>query len=150
MLFVPVGNPAPDFYREVRPGTNLYTGSIVALDVKTGKLLWYHQFFANDMHDWDLSEVSPIFRAPVNGKERNLLTATGKDGLLRMVDRDNRELLYELARPAKMPQRSLPFQAFTSVLDCLAGWNGTGQRTIPKVTLCSWRVSMVRNLQAAG
>ncbi|MEA2945321.1 MAG: hypothetical protein QOI40_651, partial [Alphaproteobacteria bacterium] len=43
VIFVPVGNPAPDFYREVRPGTNLYTDSVVALDVKTGKLLWYKQ-----------------------------------------------------------------------------------------------------------
>src|SRR5208283_4723106 len=46
ILFVPVGNPAPDFYREVRPGTNLYTDSVVALDVKTGKLLWYDKFVA--------------------------------------------------------------------------------------------------------
>src|SRR5262249_25404986 len=53
IVFVPVGNPAPDFYREVRPGTNLYTDSVVALDVKTGTLLWYKQFVANDMHDWD-------------------------------------------------------------------------------------------------
>ena len=96
ILFVPVGNPAPDFYREVRPGTDLYTDLVVALDVKTGKLLWYDKFVAIDMHDWDLSQVSPIFRAPAEGKERNLLTVTGKDGFLRMIDRDSRELLYEM------------------------------------------------------
>ena len=96
ILFVPVGNPAPDFYREVRPGTDLYTDSVVALDVKTGKLLWYDKFVAIDMHDWDLSQVSPIFRAQAKGKERNLLTVSGKDGFLRMVDRDSRELLYEM------------------------------------------------------
>ena len=96
ILFVPVGNPAPDFYREVRPGTDLYTDSVVALDVKTGKLVWYDKFVAVDMHDWDLSQVSPIFRAAAKGKERNLLTVTGKDGFLRMVDRDSRELLYEM------------------------------------------------------
>src|SRR5215470_4662064 len=95
VVFVPVGNPAPDFYREVRPGINLYTDSVVALDVKTGTLLWYKQFVANDMHDWDLSQVSPIFRASVNGKQRNLMAVSGKDGLLRMLDRDTRELLYE-------------------------------------------------------
>ncbi len=95
-LFVPVGNPAPDFYREARPGSNLYTDSVVALDAKTGKLLWYRQFSGDDMHDWDLSQVSPIFRAVVKGKRRNLLTVSGKDGLLRMVDRDSHELLYEM------------------------------------------------------
>ena len=93
---MPVGNPAPDFYREVRPGTDLYADSVGALDVKTGKLLWYDKFVAIDMHDWDLSQVSPIFRAPAKGKERNLLTVTGKDGFLRMIDRDSRELLYEM------------------------------------------------------
>jgi alcohol dehydrogenase (cytochrome c) len=81
VVFVPVGNPAPDFYREVRPGTNLYTDSVVALDIKTGTLLWYKQFVASDMHDWDLSQVSPIFRASVNGKQRNLMTVSGKDGM---------------------------------------------------------------------
>jgi alcohol dehydrogenase (cytochrome c) len=96
VIFVPVGNPAPDFYREVRPGTNLYTDAVVALDVKTGKLLWYKQFVANDMHDWDLSQVSPIFGLSVNGRHRNLMTVSGKDGLLRMVDRDSHDLLYEI------------------------------------------------------
>src|SRR5258706_14093238 len=70
VIFVPVGNPAPDFYREVRPGTNLYTDSVVALDVKTGRLLWYRQFAANDMHDWALTQVSPMFRASVNPQPR--------------------------------------------------------------------------------
>src|SRR4029077_12450785 len=87
---------APVFSVGVPPANNLYTDSVVALDVKTGKLLWYRQFVANDMHDWDLSQVSPIFRAPVNGKPRNLMAVSGKDGLLRMLDRDSRELLYEM------------------------------------------------------
>ena len=46
VLYVPVGNPAPDFYGAVRPGDDLYTNSAVALDVRTGKLLWYRQFAA--------------------------------------------------------------------------------------------------------
>lgn len=93
---MPVGNPAPDFYREVRPGSNLYTDSVVALDVKTGKLLWYKQFRANDMHDWDLSQVSPLLTANVDGQPRDLLTVSGKDGLLRMLDRKTQKMLYEI------------------------------------------------------
>src|SRR5262249_52439666 len=95
LLFVPVGNPAPDFYLEARPGTNLYTNSVVVLDVKTGKLAWYKQFGPNDANDRDLSQVSPILSANAKGKRRNLVTGTGKDGWLRMVDRDTREVLYE-------------------------------------------------------
>ncbi len=96
VLYVPVGNPAPDFYGQARPGDNLYTDSLVALDVKTGKLIWYHQFVPNDVNDRDLSQVSPLFSATVKGKPRDLITVSGKDGLLRVLDRDTHEQLYEL------------------------------------------------------
>jgi alcohol dehydrogenase (cytochrome c) len=96
ILYVPVGNPAPDFYGAARPGDNLYTDSLVALDVKSGKLLWYHQFVHNDVNDRDLSQVSPLFSATVKGKARNLVTVSGKDGLLRVLDRDTQEQLYEV------------------------------------------------------
>ena len=61
IVYLPVGNPAPDFYGEIRPGANLYTDSLVALDAKSGKLLWYRQFIPHDVHDADLSQVSPLF-----------------------------------------------------------------------------------------
>jgi alcohol dehydrogenase (cytochrome c) len=96
VLYVPVGNPAPDFYGQARPGDNLYTNSLVALDVKTGKLVWFHQFGPNDVNDRDLSQVSPLFSATVKRKARNLVTVSGKDGLLRVLDRDSHEQLYEL------------------------------------------------------
>ena len=127
VIFVPVGNPAPDFYREVRPGTNLYTDSVVALNIKTGKLLWYKQFVANDMHDWDLSQVSPIFRTSVNGKPRNLMAVSGKDGLLRMLDRDSRELLYELAITTRENADAEPSVTGAHICPGLLGgmeWNG--------------------------
>jgi alcohol dehydrogenase (cytochrome c) len=127
VLFVPVGNPAPDFYREVRPGTNLYTDAVVALDVNTGKLLWYRQFVANDMHDWDLSQVSPIFHAAVNGKSRNLLTVSGKDGLLRMLDRDSQELLYEMPITTRLNADAEPSVTGAHICPGLLGgmeWNG--------------------------
>src|SRR5207245_4494830 len=73
-----------------------YTNSAVALDVRRGKLLWYRQFISNDVHDSDLSQVSPIFSGTVGGKSRKLMTVSGKDGLLHMLDRDTHETLYEL------------------------------------------------------
>jgi alcohol dehydrogenase (cytochrome c) len=127
VLYVPVGNPAPDFYRDVRPGANLYTNSVVALDLKTGKLLWYRQFRANDMHDWDLSQVSPLVRAAVKGKLRNLLTVSGKDGLLRMLDRDSHETLYEIPITTRENVDAEPSIAGAHVCPGLLGgmeWNG--------------------------
>ena len=136
---MPVGNPAPDFYREVRPGTDLYADSVGALDVKTGKLLWYDKFVAIDMHDWDLSQVSPIFRAPAKGKERNLLTVTGKDGFLRMIDRDSRELLYEMPITTRENADAEPTVSGVHICpDSSAGWSGAAPPWIPKAIPCSW------------
>ena len=94
ILLAPVGNPAPDFYGDVRKGTNLHTNSAVAIDVKSGQVLWQKQFVEHDVHDWDITQVSPLITAQVKGKKRNIVIVSGKDGLYRAVDRDTRELLY--------------------------------------------------------
>lgn len=96
-LFIAVTNPAPDFAAKLRPGDNRYTNSAVVLDVRTGKLLWYKQTVPNDSHDWDLTQVSPLFRANVGGRESRLVTTVGKDGILRSLDRDTHEVVYSTA-----------------------------------------------------
>lgn len=93
-LYVAVTNPAPDLAAQLRPGKNLYTNSLVALDVRTGKLRWYDQLVPSDFHDWDLTQVSPLIRARVGGSERDLVIASGKDGLVRAIDRKTHALLY--------------------------------------------------------
>jgi alcohol dehydrogenase (cytochrome c) len=127
VLYVPVGNPAPDFYGELRPGDNLYTNSMVALDVATGKLKWYHQAVAHDVHDADLSQVSPLFSTTVNGKHRGLVTLSGKDGLLRVLDRDTREMLYQLPITTRKNVDATPTVEGTHRCPGLLGgmeWNG--------------------------
>src|SRR6266851_2051492 len=127
VLYVPVGNPSPDFYPDARPGSNLYTNSAVALDVKTGKLLWYRQFGPSDANDRDLSQVSPIFSATVKGKPRDLLTVSGKDGLLRLLDRDSHETLYELPITTRTDFDKVPTVAGVHGCPGLLGgmeWNG--------------------------
>jgi alcohol dehydrogenase (cytochrome c) len=94
-LYVAVTNPAPDLPVELRPGPNLYTNSIVALDVHTGELRWYDQLVPADEHDWDLTQVSPVFQHVVGGEVRNLVATVGKDGVLRVLDRDRRSRLFE-------------------------------------------------------
>lgn len=95
-LYVPVGNPAPDFFDRNRPGDNLYTGSVVALDVHTGKLAWYYQAVSHDQRDYDLSHASPVFTTTIDGKQHTILALNGKDGLLRGLDRDTRKVLYSV------------------------------------------------------
>jgi PQQ-dependent dehydrogenase (methanol/ethanol family) len=94
LLYVPVGNPAPDFYDKDRPGANLYTNSLVALDAISGKLAWYYQAVPHDVRDWDLTHVGPIFQTEIADGKRNVIATTGKDGLLRLLDRDTHEVLY--------------------------------------------------------
>jgi len=97
VVFIPSGNPAPDFYGESRPGDDIGTDTAIALDIKTGKLLWSKQFVPHDTHDWDLDQTGPLLRATINGKAHNIVMVSGKDGRLRAVDRDTSEVLYDLA-----------------------------------------------------
>jgi alcohol dehydrogenase (cytochrome c) len=92
LLYVAGGNPAPDFYDDARPGANLYTNSLIALDGKTGRLKWYQQFIPHDVHDYDTTHVNPIFKA----NSRTAIATTGKDGVLRVVDRDSHKILYSV------------------------------------------------------
>jgi alcohol dehydrogenase (cytochrome c) len=96
VVYVPVGNPAPDFFGAVRPGDDLYTNSLVALDVRTGKLLWYRQFVSHDEHDSDTSQVSPLFSLKTGPTTRDVVAVSGKDGLLRLIDRTTHDQIYEV------------------------------------------------------
>lgn len=94
-LYVPVTNPAPDFAAKLRAGDNLYTNSIVALDVRSGKLNWHNQLVPADDKDWDLTQVSPVFETTIDGQAHKLVATAGKDGVLRVLDRLSGERLYE-------------------------------------------------------
>ena len=96
VVYVPVANPAPDFYGEARPGANLYTCAMVALDARTGKLRWFYQLVPHDEHDWDTTQASPLFSATIAGKTRKLVATAGKDGLLHVLDRETHKQVYEV------------------------------------------------------
>jgi alcohol dehydrogenase (cytochrome c) len=94
-LYVPVTNPSPDLPVQLRKGDNLYTNSIVCLDVRTGKRRWHRSLVPNDSHDWDVTHASPLITATVKGASRRLVATAGKDGMLRTLDRETHEVLYE-------------------------------------------------------
>ena len=54
VLYVPAGNPAPDFDNELRTGDSLYTDSVIAIDAATRRMLGYNQLMKRDIHDWDV------------------------------------------------------------------------------------------------
>ena len=86
ILYVPAGNAAPDFARALRPGENLYTNSLLALDAKTGRLLSYVQPLKGDFHDWDLA-APPALITTKGG--RPFVAQGSKDGYVYNIDRSD-------------------------------------------------------------
>lgn len=80
LMYISVGNPAPDYYGEQRPGANPHTDSVVALDSKTGKMVWAQQQVAHDLWDYDTAESPDVVKATVNGKEKKVVMVGTKGG----------------------------------------------------------------------
>lgn len=89
LLYWGTGNPTPVLNGTTRPGDNLYTCSIVALDPDTGKLKWAFQPSPHDTHDWDAVEVPVLVDADFNGKPRKMLMQTSRNGYFFVLDRTN-------------------------------------------------------------
>ncbi len=92
-LYVPVGNANPAFYGGDRPGDNLFTNTLLVLDIRSGERKWHYQMAPHDVHNWDTSQAGPIFTVAIDGVDRNLVAATGKSGILQIVDRDSHDVL---------------------------------------------------------
>ena len=90
-LYVPVGNPSPDFVKGLREGANLYTNTVVALDAKTGAYITHFPVAPADWHDWDVSNA-PAINVTRGGKR--LLSFAPKNGYLYGFDLATNQLLY--------------------------------------------------------
>lgn len=87
-LFINTGNAAPDNDGSVRPGDNLYSSSIIALDVRTGKMKWYYQEVAHDRWDYDATTPPVLLDVPDNsGRMVHAVAEAGKDGFVYVLDR---------------------------------------------------------------
>ena len=89
LIYWPTGNTNPVFAGQGRPGANLWTESIVALDLDTGKLKWYFQVSPHDTHDWDNTTAPILFDKVVDGKPRKLLAQAARNGFFVTLDRTN-------------------------------------------------------------
>ena len=87
------GNPSPDFDGSVRPGDDLYTSSLLALDPDTGKLKWYFQFSPHDMYDYDAVQTPVLVDANFQGQPRKLVVTANRNGFLYVLDRETGEYL---------------------------------------------------------
>jgi len=125
LLYVPGGNPAPDFAASMREGPNLYTGSVIVLDAKTGAYKNHFKIVPKDWHDWDVSSAPAIIKT-AGGKK--LLSVAPKDGHLYGFDLATNALLYREPM-TRVENANASFSAGNSVHFCPgsvggAEWNG--------------------------
>jgi alcohol dehydrogenase (cytochrome c) len=96
-LYWPTGNPCPDYDGGARVGDNLYSDSILALDVKTGALKWHFQYTPHDVWDWDAQQPAVLVDTAWHGQPRRLLLQANRNGFFYVLDRTTGALL--LATP---------------------------------------------------
>ena len=87
LLYWPTGNTNPVYAGQGRPGANLWTESIVALDLDTGKLKWYFQVSPHDTHDFDNTTAPILLDRVVEGQPRKLLAQAARNGFFVTLDR---------------------------------------------------------------
>lgn len=92
-VYWPTGNPFPDSDDRERPGDNLYTDCVLALDPATGTLKWYYQFTPHDVRDWDANETLVLVDTKYQGEERKLLLQANRNGFFYVLDRSARRVL---------------------------------------------------------
>ena len=93
LIYYGTGQPDPQWTGIARPGDNLYSDSIVALDVRTGKLTWHFQNTPHDVHDWDSLESPVLVDATFRGQPRRLLLQANRNGFYYLLDRATGEFL---------------------------------------------------------
>ena len=93
LLYVGVGNPSPNVDDSVRPGDNLYTNSIVALDLETGKLKWYYQITPHDRWDYDVASPLVLHDVNVDGQKVAAVSHASKSGWLYTLNRETGKLI---------------------------------------------------------
>jgi PQQ-dependent dehydrogenase (methanol/ethanol family) len=143
-VFFVVGNPSPDLYGAIRPGDNLYTDSIVAIDLDKGTYKWHFQYIAHDV--WDLDAVSPPILTQAkdaSGKMVDVVIHGGKTGHIYVHDRNTGKLIR--FSEAMIPQENMWVLPTKTGARMLPGANG-GVEWSPMAVDPSTRLAYAANL----
>lgn len=105
ILYFGTGNPSPQMEGSSRPGDNLYTASLVALDVRTGKLKWHYQQVPHDMWGYDVASPPVLFTSQHQGQAIEAVGQAGKTGWFYVHNRITGELLFK--SEAFVPQHNM-------------------------------------------
>ena len=139
-LFWATGNPFPDSDDRKRPGINLYTNCVLALDPATGNLKWYYQFTPHDVRDIDANQPLVLTDTAYQGRMRKLLMIASRNGFFYVLDRTNGHVLTAKSfvskvtwasgigpdgRPRLSPTYVPPPGGEISCPACATNWNST-------------------------
>ena len=128
MVYFVTGNPVPMYGGELRAGDNLFTASVLALDVETGERRWHYQVVRHDVWDADVATPLLLYETEVDGRTRKALAAMRADGHLFLFDRETGEPLAPVEeRPVPQDEYLLtaptqPFPAGESILPPCSFW----------------------------
>jgi quinohemoprotein ethanol dehydrogenase len=117
LLYFTTGNAGPDNNGSARAGKNLFSASMLALDVKTGKLRWYYQMVHHDIWDYDAPSPTVLFDATINGKLVHGIGEAEKTGWLYLLDRTNGKPIFPIPEkpvPQDAHQKTWPTQPIPS------------------------------------
>ena len=125
LIFVPTGSASPDYYGGARPGDNRWANSVVALDSRTGRLVWGFQLVHHDLWDYDTASSPLLAEIPHDGKRTAVVVAANKTGFLYVLDRATGRPIFPVEeRPvpaSDIPgEKASPTQPFSVGLPALA------------------------------
>ena len=143
-VFFVVGNPSPDLYGAIRPGDNLYTDSIVAIDLDKGTYKWHFQYIAHDV--WDLDAVSPPILTQAKNKDGRMVDVVihgGKTGHVYVHERNTGKLIR--FSDAMIPQENMWVLPTKTGARMLPGANG-GVEWSPMAINAKTRMAYAANL----
>ena len=106
-VYIPVEAPSGDTYGGQRPGANLFSDSIVCIDVKTGKRIWYYQLIHHELWDYDIPAAPVLLDITVNGQKIKALAQVNKSAFLFVFDRTNGKPVWPIEEKP-VPQGSAP------------------------------------------
>jgi alcohol dehydrogenase (cytochrome c) len=159
LLYWGVGNPSPNYAGEVRPGDNLFTNSVVALDAATGKLAWHFQFTPHDEHDWDSNQTPVLADLVIDGGMRKVICWANRNGFYYVLDRTNGQFLrgapfVEINWASGLDDRGRPilteFAQVSATGTLTRPWVGGGTNWPPPSYVPSTRTVLVHATEGAS
>ena len=137
MIYVNAGNPSPDYDGSARHGTNLFTNATIALDIETGRLVWYYQTVHHDLWDWDHVTGPVLFDITRDGRTIKGVGAAGKNCLVYFWHRETGEPIHPMVETVVPTETDVPGEEVWPTQPI--PYNGRG---VPMTPLCATFVEL--------